>query len=156
MKTFKSIFLTPMGLIPALPLVFGLAGIMAVPTAEAAPPSKVNFNEVDIVQGHVDVNEDTIIDGADVLNDVVLWCGLAAPVRMDILPPDGLFDVNEDGVIDGDDDITDCAMTDEDSGIPSNNRVDIGNGGVNVDEDGALFEVDDDSRNNIQLFHLVP
>lgn len=153
MKIFKSIFIAAMRLIPTLPLVFGLAGIVAVPSAEAAA-SKVNFNEVDIIQGFVDKNEDGVIDGNDDLNDVVLWCGLAAPVRMDII--NGLFDVNEDGIVDGDDDITNCALNDENSGIPSNKQVDIGNGSVNVDEDAVLFEVIDDSRENIQLFVLVP
>jgi len=146
MKRFKGLISAPVRRSVAMPLIFGLATIVAAPTVEA-----VTINAVDILNGRVDVNQDNATNGADNLNNVALWCDVAAPTRVDIIA--GRVDVNENNVIDVDDDLSDCDLTDENAaGKPATNQVDITNGGVNVNEVGGVDAADD--AFDIQLFVL--
>jgi len=135
----------------ALSLVFGLAAIAAAPTAGAA----VTIDEVDILDGFVDVQENGAIGANDDQTDVVLWCDEAMPVRVDII--DGKFDINEDGLTNNSDDLLNCDLNDENTvagvnGVPTRNQVDIVDGTVDVDEDGNLNEILNDDAQNIQLY----
>ena len=121
--------------------------LVAAPTVGA-----VTVNEVDILDGFVDVQENGAIGINDDLNNVILWCDEAMPVRVDII--DGEVDVNEDGVADTSDDLFNCDLNDENNGIPSRNQVDIRDGTVDVDEDTILNEVLNDDIQNVQLFVL--
>jgi hypothetical protein len=121
-----------------MPLLFGLATIAAAPTVEA-----VTIDKVDIINGFVDVDENAVINPADDLSDVALWCNEAAPFKVDII--DGGFDVNEGGGINLNDDLVNCDLNDEQGGFPTSNQVDIINGLVDVDEN----TVADDSKTNI-------
>ena len=71
-----------------MPLIFGLATIAAAPTVEA-----VTIDTVDIINGLVDIDENGIIDAADDVNNVALWCNDAAPTQVDII--NGRVDVTE-------------------------------------------------------------
>jgi hypothetical protein len=127
-----------------LPLMFGMA-VMAASAVEAAV-----VDQVDILNGQVDVNENSAIQNNDDRLLVWLWCNDAAPYRVRII--DGLVDVNEDGATNGFDDASNCDLTDEvgAANVPTTNPVDIINGCVDVNESGACTFLDDAS--NVQLF----
>lgn len=142
----KLITFTTPRLSVAMPLIFGLATIAAAPTVEA-----VTTDKVDIINGSVDVDENAVINAADDLSDVALWCNDAAPVKVDII--DGGVDVNEGGSVQADDDLVDCDLTNEQpGGLPRSDQVDIINGLVDVDESGAITAAD--VAGNIVLFKL--
>lgn len=151
MKKSICLISTPMRLITVMPLIFGLVTIVAAPTARAV----VTIDEVDILDGFVDVQENGAIGVNDDLNNVVLWCDEAMPVRVDI--KDGKFDINEDGLTNSADDLFNCDLNDENTvagvpGIPTRNQVDIRDGTVDVDEDGNLNEILNDDAPNVQLY----
>jgi len=62
--------------------------LVAAPTVEA-----VTIDAVDVINGFVDVNQSGIVDGADDLNNVALWCNDAAPTQVDII--NGRVDVTD-------------------------------------------------------------
>lgn len=132
----------------ALSLLFSLA-------VASSAQAKATFNEVDILDGFIDVQENGAIGVNDDLNNVVLWCDEAMPVRVDII--DGKVDVNEDGIVNFGDDLSNCDLNDEDTvngvaGVPTKNQVDIVDGIVDVDEDGNLNEILQDDLQNVQLY----
>jgi hypothetical protein len=132
-----------------MPLILGLATIAAAPTVQAT----AGFHEVDIIDSEVDVNEDGFISASDDLDDVILWCNDAAPVRVDII--NGFVDLDEDGVVgEAAEDLGVCDLNDENNNIPSRNQVTIRNGQVDVDEDAVVNEPTDDDIANVQLFIL--
>jgi len=133
----------------AFPLILSFATMAAAPTASAA----LVIDEVDILDGFIDVQENGAIGVNDDLNNVILWCYGGMPVRVDII--DGKVDVNEDGIINFGDDLSNCALNDEQTiggvtGIPTRNQVDIRDG--IVDEDGNYNEILHDDLQNVQLY----
>ena len=141
-------FAAPVRLFAAMPLIFGLATVLAVPTAHA-----VTINQVDIIDGKVDVNEDGVISVGGVLDDlanVMLSCNGGTLIRVDII--DGKVDVNEGGAILTNDDLNDCNLTMEVGGFPTTKQVDIIDGGVDVTAGGLVNTADD--ANDVQLFVL--
>lgn len=130
-----------------LSLIIGLSAVFVAPIAGA-----VSVDQVDLIDGRVDVNEDLIIDQRDDLPNVALWCNDSAPVRVDIF--NGLIDVTEGGGVNGSDDLVNCDLTDEvgGAGVPTTNQVDIINGFVDENENGVANLGDD--ATNIQLFVL--
>jgi hypothetical protein len=152
MKKFNGLTRSSVRFFKAIPLIFGLAAIVAAPTVGA-----VTTNLVNIIQGFFDVNQDGIIDGADDLNNVAFWFDEGAPARCDII--DGEVDVNEGGSINAQDDLFNVDLNDENTvngnnGVPSKNQVDFRDGVVDVDEDSILNEIADDALVNVQLFVL--
>ena len=144
----KMISLTaPVRLLAAMPLIFGLVAVLEVPTAQAAV-----VDEVNIINGLVDVNMDGVINASDDRLNVWLWCNDAAPVRVRII--DGGVDVTESGVVSASDDLINCDLNDENSigGVltPTSNQVDIINGCVDVNESGVCDAADD--ATNVKLF----
>jgi predicted TIM-barrel enzyme len=149
MKNSTCVISEPKRHIAAMPLLLGLAVFVAAPAAQA-----VTFNEVDIIQGRFDVNENGIIDAADDLNNVAMWFDGAALAQVDI--KDGLVDVNEGGSINTQDDLSNVDLNDENTvsgsgGVPSRNRVNIRDGLVDVDQDGVYGEIAHDALANVQL-----
>ena len=141
-------FAAPVRLFAAMPLIFGLATVLAVPTAHA-----VTINQVDIIDGKVDVNEDGVISVGGVLDDlanVMLSCNGGTLIRVDII--DGKVDVNEGGAVLTNDDLNDCKLTKEVAGFPTTEQVDIIDGQIDVTESGVISVLDD--ANDIQLFVL--
>lgn len=140
-------FTAPVRLFAVMPLIFGLAVVLAAPTAQAAV-----VDEVNIINGLVDVNMDGVINASDDRLNVWLWCNDAAPVRVRII--DGGVDVTESGFVSGSDDLINCDLNDENliGGIltPTSNQVDIINGLIDVDESGAVGAADD--ATNVKLF----
>jgi hypothetical protein len=61
-------FAAPVRLFAAMPLIFGLATIVAAPAAHA-----VTVDQVDIIDGFFDVNEDLVVNALDDLSNVILW-----------------------------------------------------------------------------------
>ena len=99
-------FAAPVRLLAAMPLILGLATIVAAPAAHA-----VTINQVDIIDGLIDVNEDGLITVggvADDLANVMLSCNGGTLVRVDII--DGKVDVTESGVISVLDDANDVQL----------------------------------------------
>lgn len=148
-RKLKCLTSAPARLSVAMPLIFGLATIVAAPTVQAT----AGFDEVDIIDSAVDVNEDGFIAADDDLEDVILWCNDAAPVRVDII--NGFVDLDEDGVVgEAAEDLGVCDLNDENNNMPSRNEVTILDGQVDADEDGLLNEPTDDDIANVQLFIL--
>ena len=154
MKKLNCLNSAPVRLFAAMPLIFGLAAMVAAPTAQAV--SAIEINEVDIENGETDVDEDGFIFENDDLTDVVLWCNGATPVRVDII--NGLYDVTENGVVDSNDDLLDCDLNDENSiggeQVPTRNRVTITDGLVDTNQIGGVTAADD--APNVQLFRIKP
>ena len=141
-------FAAPVRLLAAMPLIFGLATILAAPTAHA-----VTINQVDIIDGKIDVNEDGLITVggvADDLANVMLSCNGGTLIRVDII--DGGVDVNEGGAILTNDDLLNCDLNKEVGGFPTTEQVDILNGLIDVTESGVISVLDD--ANDVQLFVL--
>ena len=149
MKRFTGLLSAPVRLSVAMPLIFGLAIIGAAPTVEA-----VTINQVDIINGFVDVNEDSAVNASDDLNNVAVWCNDAAPTQVDIL--NGGVDVTESAVVSASDDLFNCDLNDENIianvATPTTNQVDFLNGGVDVNEDGVVNAADD--ATDVKLFVL--
>ncbi|SJM95675.1 hypothetical protein CRENPOLYSF2_680003 [Crenothrix polyspora] len=144
MKKFNCLIPVPVRLFAAMPLIFGLAAIVAAPAVEAVTVIPVN-----IINGFIDVNGGGV-SNADDLANVALWCDNAAPVRLDFI--NGGVDVTENGVVNVNDDLNNCDLTDENGGIPNSNQVDFKNGAVDVNEDNIINAADD--ATDIQLFVL--
>ncbi len=134
-------------LFAAMPLIFGLAAVLAAPTAQAAVVEEVN-----IINGFVDVDSNGVINASDDRLNVWLWCNDAAAVRVRII--DGGVDVTESGVVSASDDLINCDLNDENSigGVltPTSNQVDIINGCVDVNESGVCDAADD--ATNVKFF----
>jgi hypothetical protein len=132
-----------------MPLIFGLAIMGAAPTVEA-----VTINQVDILNGFVDVDENGAVNAADDLNNVAVWCNDSAPTQIDIL--NGGVDVTESAVVSSSDDLLNCDLNDENVianiSTPTTNQVDFLNGGVDVNEDGVVNALDD--ATDVKLFVL--
>jgi hypothetical protein len=140
-------FAAPVRLFAAMPLIFGLATVLAASSVQAAV-----VDEVNIINGLVDVDQNGAINASDDRLNVWLWCNDAAPVRVRII--DGGVDVTESGFVSGSDDLINCDLNDENSigGVltPTSNPVDIINGCVDVNESGVCDAVDD--ATNVKLF----
>lgn len=149
MKRFTGLLSAPARLSGALPLLFGLAIIGAAPSVEA-----VTINQVDLINGFVDVDENGVVNAADDLNNVAVWCNDAAPTQIDIL--NGGADVTESGAVSASDDLVNCDLNDENTiggvATPTTNQVDFLNGGVDVNEDGVVNALDD--ATDVKLFVL--
>ena len=142
-------FTAPVRLLAAMPLIFGLATVLAAPAAQAAVVDPVH-----IINGFVDVDQNNVINSLDDRLNVWLWCNDAAPVRVRII--DGGVDVTESGFVSAADDLIDCDLNDENTigGIvtPTSNQVDIENGCVDVNETlGVGCDALDDAP-NVKLF----
>ena len=128
----------------SLPLIVGLSMMAWLPSAHA-----VTVNQVDIIDGLVDVNEDGIVNAADDLPNVMLLCS-GAQVRVNII--DGFVDVTQGGAIQTSDDQANCVLTDETGGVPGPNQADIIDGRFDITENGTISTIDD--ADNVQLFVL--
>lgn len=147
MKRFKCLLSAPVRRSVAMPLIFGWAMLGEAPTVEAGT------DEVNLIDGFVDVDQNGIVDGADDLVDVILLCNVAAPIQVDII--NGRVDVTENRNITNSDDLFNCSLTDENPNrtgalVPTTNLVDIINGRIDVNEDGVLSTLD--AASNIKLF----
>lgn len=141
-------FAAPVRLFAAMPLILGLATFVAAPMAEA-----VTINQVDIIDGKVDVNEDGLITVGGISDDlanVMLSCNGGTLIRVDIL--DGGVDINEGGAVLTNDDLLNCDLNREVGGFPTTEQVDILNGAVDVKESAVISVLDD--ANDVQLFVL--
>ena len=127
-------------LLAAMALILGLTTI-----AEA-----VTVNQVDIIDGRIDVNEDGVITVGDDLANVMLLCNTNTMIRVDII--DGEVDVNEGGGTLTNDDLSNCDLNKEVGGFPTTEQVDIIDGRVDVTESGVVSTSDD--ALNVQLFVL--
>lgn len=143
----KSLISAPARLFAAMPLIFGLAAIVAAPNVEA-----VTIWPLNIVNGQLDVDSDgNLNEATDDLLDVALWCDDAAPIQVDIR--NGYLDVDEDGTVgEAADDLVNCDLANENAGVPISDPVDIINGCVDVNED--TFCNNADTALDIQIFNL--
>ena len=146
MNKLKCLPSAPARLSVAMPLIFGLATIAAIPAVEA-----MTVNEVDIFNGYVDVDEDGDVDAADDLPNVALWSWQGTPIRVDII--DGGFDVNEDGVVNLGDNWTVFYWNNENEidgylGVPTTRAVFIDYGRADI------LDSTYDNSTNIDLFVL--
>jgi hypothetical protein len=150
MKKRNYVISVPACLSVAMPLIVGLATIVAAPTVEAAV-----IEQVDILNGFVDVNESGGVNAADDATNVLLNCNDATSIQVDII--DGAVDVNENGAIGSADDAINCDMNDlvgEFPSTPGTNEVNITNGCVDVDQNGICPGNPDDATN--VRFILLP
>lgn len=152
MKKQNCVTSAPARLSVAMPLIVGLATIAAAPTVEAAV-----IEQVDIINGFVDVNESGGANAADNATNVLLNCDDATSIQVDIIG--GAVDVTENGAIASSDDAMHCDMNDlvgEFSSPPSTNEVDIINGCVDVNQNGVCGPSDAaDDATNVR-FILLP
>ncbi len=141
-RKLKCLTSAPARLSVAMPLIFGLATIAAAPTVEAA-----GIEQVDIVNGVVDVDEDGIpSEATDDATNLLLNCNDATSIQVDII--NGAVDVTEGGAIAASDDASNCDMNDLVGAFPSTpstNEVGIIDGCVDVDENGVCNNADDAS-----------
>jgi len=103
-------------------------------------------DQVDVIDGLVDVNESGTITTADDLSDVNLALAAGGTDQVDII--DGLVDVNEDGVITIADDLSNVNLGTK---LPSIDQVDIIDGFVDVNEAGGITAADDLSDVNLAV-----
>ncbi len=138
----------PTRLFTAIPLILGLATMVAVPTVKAA-----TMPHVDVVDAFIDVDRDGIPnEAADDMLDVVLWCLGDTPIKVDIR--NGFVDVDEDGVVgEATDDLTGCRINNESGGgIPASDDWNIINGKVDLNLD--TFTDNADFALDIELLNL--
>jgi hypothetical protein len=150
MKKRNYVISAPARLSVAMPLIVGLATIAVAPTVEAAV-----IEQVDIINGFVDVNESGGVNAADNATNVLLNCNDATSIQADIIG--GAIDVNENGAIASSDDAFNCDMNDlvgEFPSTPSTLEVNIINGCVDVDKNGICPGNPDDATN--VRFILLP
>jgi hypothetical protein len=128
------------------PLLAAWVALLAIPAAQAA----TLVDQVDIIDGRVDVNEDGVIRGIgfDDATDVLLFFNNNAPIRVDIMT--GLVDVTENGSVTTFDDLSNLNLA---SVPPTTNRMDIIDGFVDVDQNGTINALDD--ATDIRLVRLV-
>lgn len=131
-------FTTPLRLSVAMPLIFGLATFAAAPTVEAA-----SIEQVDIINGEVDVNESGLVTPSDSATNLLMTCNDATAIQVDIIG--GRVDVTEGGLIQLSDDAFNCDLNDLVGGVPSTNSVNIINGFVDVEPNGLINGSDDAS-----------
>jgi hypothetical protein len=150
MKKRNYVISAPARLSVAMPLIVGLATIAVAPTVEAAV-----IEQVDIINGFVDVNESGGVNAADNATNVLLNCDDATSIQADIIG--GAIDVNENGAIANTDDAFNCDMNDLVGGFsstPSTLEVHITNGCVDVDKNG-ICPGGGDNATNVK-FILLP
>jgi hypothetical protein len=104
-------------------------------------------DQVDIIDGKVDVDENSTVDASDDLADVALSLLAGGRDQVDII--DGQIDVNESGTVDAADDLNDVFLPLV-NGDPD--VVNIIDGQVDVDQNGSVGAADD--LNNV-LLNLV-
>ena len=126
----------------AMLLLFAGVALAATSTVEAA----IIVDQVDIINGEVDVNESSVINAADDMTNVILFFNNAAPIHVDII--NGEVDVNESGAVNAADDLLNVDLNDE----RVHNQVDIINGLIDVNEDGVINVLD--AATNVDLVRL--
>jgi hypothetical protein len=133
----------------AAPFLAAGAVLLAIPTAQAA----TIVDQVDIIDGRVDVNEDGVFRGLgfDDATDVLLFFNNYAPIRVDII--DGLIDVTEYAGVTTSDDLSNVDLNDLEGLTPTSHQVDIIDGFVDVNQDGGISTFDD--ATDIRLVRLV-
>jgi hypothetical protein len=119
------------------PLFAASAAVLAIPTAQAS----TIVDQVDIIDGKVDVDESGSISYRDAATDVLLFFDNVAPIRVDII--DGLVDVTEGGVVNSSDDLMNVDLNHVVALAPTRNQVDIIDGFVDVNEGGTISTADD-------------
>lgn len=117
-------------------------------TIEISGVGTIAVDQVDIIDGKVDVNESGAADAADDLPDVVLDLAAGGTDQVDIT--DGKVDVDENGVINATDDLANVVLHLAGGGT---DQVDIIDGQVDVDESAAVNAADDLSD---VVLELVP
>lgn len=127
MKTFVATFLAT------------CAALLALPVAQAS----TSVDQVAIIDGQVDSNEDGHITAFDDSSNVLLFFNDAAPIRVDII--DGLVDVTENGSVTTLDDLSNFDLNDLDGITPTSNQMDIIDGFVDVNQDGIISARTDDA-----------
>jgi hypothetical protein len=128
-------------------LLAAWAALLAIPTAQAS----TIVDQVDIIDGRVDVNESGTITTLDDATDVLLFFNDAAPIRVDII--DGLVDVTEHAGVTTFDDLSNFDLNDLEGMARTSNQMDIIDGFVDVTENG-IIEGNDDAT-DVQLVRLV-
>ncbi len=144
----KDITFTTHRLSAAMPLILGLAAIAAAPTVGAAV-----IEQVDIINGCVDVTENGSCTSFDDATNLLMTCNDATAIQVDII--NGGVDVTEGGGIGGTDDARDCDLNDLVGAFPSTpatNSVHIINGEVDVNRSGVVNSLDDAS--NVRFIKL--
>jgi hypothetical protein len=132
------------GRLPFVALLSAWAALLAIPTAQAS----TIVDQVDIIDGRVDVNEDGVIRGFDNATNVLLFFNNNAPIQVDII--DGLVDVTENGSVTTYDDLSSFNLA---SVPPTTDRMGIVDGFVDVNQSGTITNYDD--ATNIRLVRLV-
>jgi hypothetical protein len=116
-------------------LLAAWAALLAISPAQAS----TTVDQVDIIDGMVDVNEDGMIRSPyDDATNVILFFGNNAPVRVNIIL--GRVDVTQNGSITTFDDLSSFNLA---SFPPTTYRMDIIDGFVDVDQDGIISAADD-------------
>ena len=116
------------------------------PRGDAIGVSCESIDQVDIIDGSVDVNESGGVTAADDLANVLLSLSLTTNDQVDII--DGLVDVDESGAVTAADDLANVIL----QGPDGLDTVDIIDGAIDVNESATITTADDLTNALLILF----